>query len=409
MNRSHERLLRHLSLGMLVLALGMLSSCNLGSEKFSRGDISDLNDAILVQEERGGRYSLMGLDGEIIIKDVVSSSDGFTGCYNGIFGVKDPSGGYTLYKLGKKPQKLTDAVYESVGFAAEGVIPVQQKDGAPLVLSTKDGKPLFEVKEYKGISVSSIGGSFYGGINYYAVVNQMPGAYLLYGFINTKGEFLTEPIYEMVSHTTSTDKVYGLLPSADGETVKVEVLNNKGKALFSTTTRITEEGWNIVLGKDRCVIGDKIFNLKGEAVGHLPAESVVWCIGPRDYILAYGDDAWYLLDEDGEEVTIIRNAVVVLFDTTGKNYVVVENLNRSGEDVVFTAYTIKGNKSVYEVSGSLYFPLKDGKFLLRQSSDYVMYDAKGKEICGKYFSDVIASQAPYGIPVESLIPMYNTR
>lgn len=101
--------------------------------------------------------------------------------------------------------------------------------------------------------------------------------------------------------------------------------------------------------------------------------------------------------------------MVVLFDTTGKNYVVVENLNRSGEDVVFTAYTIKGNKSVYEVSGSLYFPLKDGKFLLRQSSDYVMYDAKGKEICGKYFSDVIASQAPYGIPVESLIPMYNTR
>lgn len=306
MNSSHGRLLRHLSLGMLVLALGLLSSCNLIHGKFSRGNISDLNDAFLVQEEPGGSYSLMGLDGEIIVKDVVSSSEDFIGSYDGIYGVKGPSGGYTLYKLGEKPQKLTDAVYESVGLAAEGVIPVQQKDGAPLVLSTKDGKPLFEVKEYKGTPVSFIGNNFYGGINYYVIEKRKSGAsQYLAGFINTKGEFLTEPIYEDVSNVTENDKVYGILPSADGETAKVEVLNNKGKMLFSTTIRITEEGWN-ALGKDRCVIGDKIFNLKGEAVGRLPGESIVFYIGPQDYIIALDGDAWYLLDKDGEEVTTIR-------------------------------------------------------------------------------------------------------
>lgn len=409
MNSSHGRLLRHLSLGMLVLALGILSSCNSGGGKGSRGDISDLNDAILVQEEPGGSYSLMGIDGKIIVKDVVSSSEDFIGSYDGIYGVKDPSGGYTLYKLGEKPQKLTDAVYEFVGLAAEGVIPVQQEDGAPLVLSTKDGKPLFEVKEYKGAPISSIGGSFYGGINCYKVENRTSDWPLyLFGFINAKGEFLTKPIYEAVSNVTENDKVYGILPSADGETAKVEVLNNKGKVLFSTTIRKIEVG-SVVLGKNRCVIGDKIFNLKGETVGRLPSKSVVQYIGPQDYILARkGYDVWYILDKDGKEVTTIRNALVVLFDTTGKKYLVVEQPDRD-EDFVYTAYTIKENKRVYEVTGSLYFPLKDGKFLLRQSSDYVMYDAKGKEICGKYFSDVIASQAPYGIPVESLIHMYNTR
>lgn len=201
MNSPHGRLLRHLSLGILVLALGILLSCNLGGGKFSTGNISDLNDAILVQEEPGGRYSLMGLDGEIIIKDVVRDSADFIGCYDGIYGIKDPSGGYALYKLGAKPQKLTDAVYESVGLAAEGVIPVQQKDRTPLVLSTKDGKPLFDVKEYEGALVVCIGNNFYGEINYYVVGNR-PSEWPLYlfGFINAKGEFLTKPIYEAVSN-----------------------------------------------------------------------------------------------------------------------------------------------------------------------------------------------------------------
>lgn len=407
MNGYHGRLLRHLSLGVLVLALGILSSCNLGGEKFSRGNISDLNDAILVQEEPGGRYSLMGLDGEIIVKDMVSSSDGFIGSCDGIFGVKDPSGGYTLYKLGEKPQRLTDAVYEFVGFAAEGVIPVQQEDGAPLVLSTKDGKPLFEVKKYKGEPVSMIGNNFYGGINYYAIVNQAPGAYLLYGFINTKGEFLTEPIYESVSQTARTDKVYGVLPSADGETQQVEVLNNEGKGLFSTTIRTTEVQ-NIVLGKDRCVIGDKIFNLKGEAVGRLPGESIVICIGPRDYIIAFDGDAWYLLDKDGQEINTIRKVQSVFFDTTGKNYIVIKN-SGSSEDFDLTAYTIKGNKRVYEVTGNSFTFLKDGKLLLKQGSNYVMYDAKGKEIRGKYFSEIIFTGALYGFLVGPPVPIRNTR
>lgn len=399
MNRSHGRLLRHLSLGMLVLALGILSSCNLGSGKFSTGSISDLNDAILVQEEPGGRYSLMGLDGEIIIKDMVSSSDGFIGSCNGIFGVKDPSGGYTLYKLGKKPQKLTDAVYKSVGFAAEGVIPVEQEDGAPLVLSAKDGKPLFEVKDYKGVPVSSIGGNFYGGINYYAVENRTSGVpQYLYGFINTNGEYLTKPIYDAVSNVMARDKVFGTLPS-DGETQKVEVLNNKGKVLFSTKVR-TKKITTSYLGEDRCVIGDKIFNFKGESVGRLPGESIVWCIGPRDYILARDDDdddAWYLLDKDGQEVTTIRNAVGVYFDTTGKNYLVFEESDKD-EEFLITAYTIKGNKRVYEVTGNSFTFLKDGKFLLKQGSDYVMYDAKGKEVQGKYFSEVISFSTPYNPP-----------
>lgn len=402
MNKSLGRLLRHLSLGMLVLALGILSICNLGSRKFSTGNISDLYDAFLVQEEEGGSYSLMGLDGEIIIKGVVGKDgvpeDNFIGCYNGIYGVKDPSGGYTLYKLGAKPHKLTDVEYEYVGFAAEGVIPVEQEDGAPLVLSTKDGKPLFEVKEYKGTSISLIGNNFYGGINYYAVAERTSGVppQYLYGFINTKGEFLTAPIYRSISRSVENDKVYGILPS-DEETRKIEVLNNKGKVLFSTTTRITEIGrnfvwskyeWNIVLGKDRCVIGNKIFDLKGKTVGRLPGKSIVQSVGSQDYILAReGDDVWYLLDKDGNEVNTIRNAIMVFFDTSGKNYVVAENLDRSGEDVL-TAYTIKGNKSVYEVSGGLYTPLKNGKFLLLQDSDYVMYDAKGKEIRGKYFSSI---------------------
>lgn len=416
MYKSHGRLLRHLSLGMLVLALGILSSCNLSSGKFSTGNISDLNDAILVQEEPGGPYSLMGLDGEIIIKDVVSSPndfatglDDFIGSYDGIYGVKDPSGGYTLYKLGAKPEKLTDAVYELVGLAAEGVIPVQQEDGAPLVLSTKDGKPLFEVKEYKGTPVSMIGNTFYGGINYYIVEKRTSeGPQYLYGFINTKGEFLTEPIYRSVSTSVENDKVYGILPS-DEETVKLEVLNNKGKVLFSTTTRITED-WNMALGKDRCVIGDKIYDLKGEVVGRLPSKSALKLIGPQDYILAYGDDVWYLLDKDGEEVTTIRNASWIFFDTTGKNYVVTEDLDRDGESI-FTAYTIKENKKVYEVTGKRvlsYIPFKDGKFLLQQGSDYVMYDAKGKEIRGKYFSNVVYPWSFDGINYALIKEIYNT-
>lgn len=395
MNKSLGRLLRYLSLGMLVLALGILSSCNLSSGKFRCGNISDLYDAFLVQEEEGGSYSLMGRDGEIIVKgvagkDLNSYDDDFIGCYDGIYGIKDSSGGYTLYKLGAEPQELTDVLYEYVGYAADGVIPVQQEDGAPLVLSAKNGKPLFEVKEYKGTPISLIGNNFYGGINYYAVAKRTSGVppQYLYGFINTKGEFLTAPIYRSVSMSTENDKVYGILPS-DEETAKLEVLNNKGKVLFSTTTRITEEEeWKIVLGKDRCVIGDKIFDLKGKTVGRLPGKSIVQSIGSQDYILAReGDDVWYLLDKDGKEINTIRNAMKVFFDTTGKNYVVAENFDRSGEDV-FTAYTIKGNKSVYEVSGDLYTPLKNGKFLLNQSSDYVMYDAKGKEIRGKYFSSI---------------------
>lgn len=195
---------------------------------------------------------------------------------------------------------------------------------------------------------------------------------------------------------TENDKVYGVLPS-DGETRRVEILNNKGQVLFSTKTR-TEKELTIVLGKERCVINDKIFNFKGEVVGRLPGESIVYCIGPRDYILAYGDDAWYLLDEDGKELTTIRNALVVLFDTTGKKYLVVEQPDRD-ENFVYTAYTIKENKRVYEVTGSLYSPLKGGKFLLKQGSDFVMYDAKGKEIQGKYFSKIISPQAPYGVPI----------
>lgn len=408
MNSSHGRLLRHLSLGMLVLALGILSGCNSGSEKFIRGDISDLNDAFLVQEEPGGSYSLMGLDGEIIVKDVVSSSEDFIGSYDGVYGVKGPSGGYTLYKLGEKPQKLTDAVYESVGFAAEGVIPVQQEYGAPLVLSTKDGKPLFEVKEYKGVPISMIGNNFYGGINYYAIVNQTPGApqQLLYGFINTKGEFLTKPIYETITETTTRDKLLGALP-ADGESRKVEILNSKGQLLFSTTIGVSNRRVIILLGKDRCVIGDKIFDLKGEVVGRLPGESAVQCIGPRDYILALDGDVWYLLDKDGKEVTTIRNAMTVFFDTAGRNYVVAERLNSNGK-FVLTAYTLKGNKSVYEVTGNAFAFLKDGKFLLKQGSDFVMYDAKGKEVQGKYFSRVSVSQAPYGGFRINLEPIRNT-
>ena len=168
--------------------------------------------------------------------------------------------------------------------------------------------------------------------------------------------------------------------------------------LFSTTIRITEEeGWN-ALGKDRCVIGDKIFNLKGEAVGRLPGESIAVCIGPRDYIIAFNGDAWYLLDKDGEELTTIRNAFLVLFDTTGKNYIVSEQSNRDGV-YIYTAYTIKENKKVYEVSGDELAYLKDGKLLLQQGSDWVVCDAKGKEVRGKYFSEIIFPEALYGLPV----------
>lgn len=378
---------RRRTLAIVALALTLtITGCKMGSTE--KSSVLDAVSGMLVQEKIGGRYSLIDLDGNVMVEDEYDLSQSQTQISiisDGIYGLKTSDEGYTLYKVAKTPQRLSSQSFTAVGIASDGVIPVQQNSGAPLVLSTKDGSVLFEVNEYSGSMVEEIGDNFFGGVNYYAVKDKS-GYKMLYGLINSKGEYVTKPVYSKIIGAKH-DKVIGVLPSENYDRMDIEVLSSKGKLLFSTTLPGSA---SVLIGESIIVGDDKIFDLKGNVVKRLPAHTIAFSIGGNDHILVVdqsGNEA-SIINKKGETIFSIRHLAYATFDRTGNHVIAGES--GQGDEMLFTIYQAKDGKELFSGSGSDIISLRGGKFLLRQRNEYVLFDAKGSEVKDRYYSEIVS-------------------
>lgn len=381
-----HKALRQRTLTIVTLFLTLtLSGCNM--ETTEKASVLDAVSGLLVQEKIGERYSLMDLDGNVIVEDEYDNPPSqmqISIISEGIYGLRTSDEGYALYKVAKTPVKLSSQCYSAVGIASDGVIPVQQKSGAPLVLSTKDGSVLFEVNEYSGSRVEEIGDNFFGGVNYYAVKDQS-GYKMLYGLINSKGEYVTKPVYSRIIGD-SHDKVVGILPSENYDRKDIEVLSSRGKLLFSTTLPGSA---SVLIGESIIVADDKILDLKGNVVKRLPAHTTAFSIGGSDQILVVDQSGSEvsIINKKGEAIFNIRHLAYAAFDRTGNHIIAGES--GQGDEMHFTIYQAKDGKELFSVSGSDIISLRGGKFLLRQRNEYVLFDGKGNEIKDRYYSEIV--------------------
>lgn len=141
------------------------------------------------QSKLGGKWGLVGLDGEILFENEFDSIPSYA---NGMFFVQNESGLFDLYSATKEPT-LVGSNYTQGGigvFNERGITAVSRKN-KPLEIIDREGNVKFLLDTIDGKKVTSIFPFSNQGITIFKVGELM-------GCMNEKGDILVTPKYSLL-------------------------------------------------------------------------------------------------------------------------------------------------------------------------------------------------------------------
>lgn len=228
--------------------------CSCGSS--DSDSITEKVEYIPVQLDRNGGWGFMGPDGKVIYEDEFENSPSLV--VDGIFSVYEGEG-FSVYAVEDKKPALVPGCEElkAAGYYSEGVIPVvHPKERIQFV--DKNGLKKFELAPFKGKEIVACEPGFSDGL---LKIRNEEGKY---GYINTKGEVVIEPKFDVAEDFAEGVAIVG---KSVEDTYSYSVIDKKGEIKFKF-----KKGWDqyssyfkdgaiVVEDDDRMVF----VNAKGEA------------------------------------------------------------------------------------------------------------------------------------------------
>ncbi len=144
--------MKHLSFIICHLAFGaalLLTGCAMKTETSTSESTKFELEYFAFQEEAGGKWGLMNLDGEVAVEPTYKGA--VTACLNDRFVVFHVNSElYTLYAIGEEPRKI--GTYKDIGGFTGDLCPVVDRKNCIKYID-KEGNTAFELNEVEGVKV----------------------------------------------------------------------------------------------------------------------------------------------------------------------------------------------------------------------------------------------------------------
>ena len=256
----------HLLLFTVIL---VFASCSSNSE--------NMITHLPYQVEKDGRWGLIDWGGNPLVEEEFKHRPSVV--IDGMFCVKNSDDMYEIYTAEKKPKQIGEE-YLYVGHFANGLAPVVKKDSR-ITYINKEGEVVIELTKYNDDPVVKAW-SFENGIAIIATASGKGGC------INTKGEFVIQPIYKEIMY--AGENIILIRNDKD----KVGYINYKGKTLvepkYSYGYSFDKKGYALVELDEKHILIDKtgkeLFKLKDDMkiIGDCSEENLIpYCLDDKSY------------------------------------------------------------------------------------------------------------------------------
>lgn len=349
---------------LLLAIVALLASCSKSDDKLQY---------MPFQEEKDGKWGMMGTDGKVLFSDEFKEMP--TVVMNGVFFAKNGNDKWELYSAEEKPQQIGKEEYEQAGAFIEDVAPVVAK-GKHIQFIDKSGQVKFELDKAGGKSIEECT-NFSDGVAVFKAGE-------FYGCINTSGKVIVEPEYLAIMPANdgkmlAINKKY---KDKDQKDMKITVLSTAGQEISEISMKkYSDIGSRFVEGalavEEKSSDGETkagLIDEKGEEI--LKPSSKIHRISDihDGKIIFYDGDGYGLMDMKGE---IILRAKYDALAFSGKDGILIVKKDKNKSDV--TLINEKGDEvskdtyeNIYGFHGDLAVA-KDG------DNSYIFINDKGED------------------------------
>lgn len=348
----------------VLAVLTLIASCSDGGN----GEVS----LIPVKLDKDSHWSMINQDGQIVYEDAFKERP--TLCYNGVFSVEEGDG-ITVYtdEDENNPQVLGECEnLKCAGFMQRGLMPITFPNERISIID-KNGKKKFELKPYEGKEIIRCNPGY--STDGLLCVELADGKR---GFVDTKGEMVIKPQYDIVYNYYNGIAIVGIDKSDGGR--QYSLIDSKGETLLKLKDSY-DDIEPFIMGKSIIVKqGDRmlVVNTNGEET-RLPSKvkDVIAC---SDKYIIFRDDEVGVATLDGE--IIIRPRYESINFGSDNTFIAqkagndeVEILNDKAETVMKLDYS-----KAEEFADFGYFA-QDGKII-------VLLDKEGKPKSNEEYYEV---------------------
>jgi len=337
---------------VLLVAVAIVSSCSEGK----KSDITHLP----FRNSQDTKWGMVSTDGKILFEGEFASMPSVA--VNGIFVVKNLKGYYEYYKVGEKPRKF-GGEYLQAGMFHENAAPVVLPESAVSFIDTS-GNSLFVLKEFEGSKIVSAS-NFHDGM---ASVENSSG---LKGYINTSGEFIFKPQFDIANDFNAGLAIVGK-KNSDG--IIYSVINKLGETTATLDSRIKAIHGTICESLTGFTFSDEMdewgfMDISGNIV--IPADSAKKAVKPfhGKYAIFSDGKLWGAINRKGE---IVINPIYASLEYGPEGKFI------AGDGEKFNLIDLKLKRSGVE-NFILYTGYINGYNFVGETGRFVSVDKSGKQ------------------------------
>ena len=165
-------------------------------------------------------WGMVGVDGKILFENEFEEMPGIA--VNGVFSVINSDNQIEYFIADKKPKQIGKTSYLDGGYYTEELIPVTDLDHQ-ISFIKKDGSTAFKLDKIKGKKVVCVAPFFSDGLMAVCTEDNK------WGYINTKGEIVIEPIY---SFANEFNEGYAVVATGYTTELKPIIIDKKGQIVI---------------------------------------------------------------------------------------------------------------------------------------------------------------------------------
>ena len=349
---------KHLFIISMIIAF-LLSACN------NKDSFPELTH-IPCKVSDSDLWGMVGVGGEILFENEFEEMPSIA--VNGVFSVLNSDNLIEYFIAGKTPKQIGQASYLDGGYYTEGLIPVTDLNHQ-ISFIKKDGSTAFKLDKIKGKKVICVAPFFSDGLMAVCTEDNK------WGYINTKGEVVIEPIYSLANEFNEGYAVVAThKPKQSSYLVEetAHVIDKKGNKII--TLPISKH--DFAMEKfifDECINWNHtMFNINGQTLFSNPNIFVFnYQDGYAPFVEVETDENIYqgkrfgIIDKKGNFITrakydgisrIVDNRFWAKQQTSNNNFN-IDCLDKEGNKL----FTIKNTKKFY--------PFSENSILIQEDDD----------------------------------------
>ena len=315
------------------------------------------------------KYGMMNLDGSILFEDEFENKPSVA--VNGVFSI-DRDGKREYYLASSRPKQINSETYIDGGYYTEGVIPVVKPESSISYIN-KEGKEVWSLSSVDNDRVTAVLSYFSDGLSFFQTAKEK------FGYVNSKGEVVIKPIYDMATPFREGVAVVG---KKHNNIMKFCLIDVKGKEIAQIKTDHNIDNIKNGMFVDGMLIVDnKILNKKGEVVFKVPSKWETASCFCNGYVVINHDDRYGIIDSKGDLVVRPKfNSGIIL----SNDFWIGSNSNSNNFSLDFMSYSGDKNGELDNVENVTV--VQPDRIIVQEGSDYYFVDQTGKNLNNNYYS-----------------------